>query len=407
MALGQRELNELLRKCLKYFTDQHIDVMLPLGQDMIVQDKDGRITIAKDHAFFKNYPSARLAMISLLKAFCESYATSAGNNAYFKQKVCSEMNLGLSRALYTYAQGIDLEFLIALGGERYESSASDGLTLLLCPKGMDLSALKEKGVTLFAENVHQRLASNKVHAIRKQLNMARRQRGNLLVAYLEPEDGEAGFYTVGLGTIELEKTFPHIYFEDHASWRFVLPDAKEPKKCNQIRYKGGQFLLPYLDLSNAEGDIIHRWLDNAAAELTAQRALKLAREQRKGTVVILGSKAVMERETTRLCGKRMCRGISFVPPATLFDCDVPEPEQLRHLTAIDGALLVDFDGNCHACGVILDGEATTEGDMSRGARYNSTRNYLHILQEKEKNSPILAIIASEDGIVDLLWGEDV
>lgn len=400
MALDQRELNSLLFECLKYFTDQSVDTIFSSGSDMIVLDKEERITFEKDHGFWKNYPSARLAMMSLLRAFCQTYANSAGNDEYFRRQVCSEMNLGLSRTLYAYTQGIDLEFLIALGGERYESSASDGLTLLLCPKGIDPPALQEKGAALFAPNVYQHLISKNIHAIRKQLNMARSQQGNLLAAYFEPEEREAGFYTVGLGAAEFEKTFPHIYFEDHASWRFVLPDAEDPKKYNQIRYKGGQFLLPHLDLSDAESEIICKRLKNDVAASTAQRALKLAREQRKGTVVILGSKPVVEREANRLCGGKMCRGISFSAPVKLFGTAVPA--QLRHLTAIDGALLVDFDGNCHACGVILDGKATTPGDMSRGARYNSTKNYIHLLRKREKDNPVLAIVVSEDGNADLL-----
>ena len=49
---------------------------------------------------------------------------------------------------------------------------------------------------------------------------------------------------------------------------------------------------------------------------------------------------------------------------------------VRQVTGIDGAVLVDPSGRCHAIGVILDGTATGAGDRSRGARYNSAVKYL-------------------------------
>lgn len=67
------------------------------------------------------------------------------------------------------------------------------------------------------------------------------------------------------------------------------------------------------------------------------------------------------------------------------------------VTNIDGAVLVDVTGNCHAVGVILDGHATGVGDPSRGARYNSAVRY-HAAQV----SDCLVIIVSEDGMINLL-----
>lgn len=79
-----------------------------------------------------------------------------------------------------------------------------------------------------------------------------------------------------------------------------------------------------------------------------------------------------------------------------------EPRHLSHgtlaaVTNIDGAVLVDVDGQCHAVGVILDGHATGNGDPSRGARYNSAVRY----HEAERDDS-LVIIVSEDGMINLL-----
>ncbi|MDF1667313.1 MAG: hypothetical protein P1V97_36545, partial [Planctomycetota bacterium] len=47
-------------------------------------------------------------------------------------------------------------------------------------------------------------------------------------------------------------------------------------------------------------------------------------------------------------------------------------DDLLHAAFVDGAILLDFEANCYAFGVILDGEASNDiGKSSRGARYNS------------------------------------
>jgi hypothetical protein len=72
------------------------------------------------------------------------------------------------------------------------------------------------------------------------------------------------------------------------------------------------------------------------------------------------------------------------------------PEQARRASKIDGALLLDPSGACHAVGVILDGEAVGAGSRSRGARFNSALRYVYGAAGR------LAVVHSEDGHVDLL-----
>lgn len=74
-----------------------------------------------------------------------------------------------------------------------------------------------------------------------------------------------------------------------------------------------------------------------------------------------------------------------------------DAETLSAVTNIDGAVLVDVDGQCHAVGVILDGHATGFGEASRGARYNSAVRY----HEAERIDSMV-IIVSEDGMINLL-----
>jgi DNA integrity scanning protein DisA with diadenylate cyclase activity len=73
------------------------------------------------------------------------------------------------------------------------------------------------------------------------------------------------------------------------------------------------------------------------------------------------------------------------------------PSVLRLVTNIDGAVLIEPSGMCHAIGAILDGLATEKGDSSRGSRYNSALRYVN-----SSKYPVLAVVVSEDGWIDLL-----
>jgi DNA integrity scanning protein DisA with diadenylate cyclase activity len=73
------------------------------------------------------------------------------------------------------------------------------------------------------------------------------------------------------------------------------------------------------------------------------------------------------------------------------------PQIIKKVTAIDGAILIEPSTICHAIGVILDGLASDKGTLSRGARYNSAIRYV----ESSKN-PCLVIVVSQDGMKDLV-----
>lgn len=79
-------------------------------------------------------------------------------------------------------------------------------------------------------------------------------------------------------------------------------------------------------------------------------------------------------------------------------------EQIKLISAIDGAILMNPQGVCYAIGVILDGTASTNGDSSRGSRYNSAIRYKeYMVNQKRKN--VLIIIVSEDGMCNIEAGK--
>lgn len=72
------------------------------------------------------------------------------------------------------------------------------------------------------------------------------------------------------------------------------------------------------------------------------------------------------------------------------------------MSSIDGAVICDIDGNCYAIGVILDGKASSKGNISRGARFNSTISYVDSRSEK-----VVGFIISEDGDINFYSRNDI
>ena len=70
---------------------------------------------------------------------------------------------------------------------------------------------------------------------------------------------------------------------------------------------------------------------------------------------------------------------------------------VKHITSIDGAVLIDTKGICYAIGVILDGTTSKTEDIPNGARHNSARRYKNI------NNRSVIVIVSEDGYVTVLY----
>ncbi|SFP75588.1 diadenylate cyclase [Hymenobacter arizonensis] len=109
-----------------------------------------------------------------------------------------------------------------------------------------------------------------------------------------------------------------------------------------------------------------------------------ASNQPNGTILVISTGAAKEAQRlTRQCFRVVPR--------------IMTPSVLRLVTNIDGAVLIEPSGMCHAIGAILDGLATEKGDSSRGSRYNSALRYVN-----SSKYPVLAVVVSEDGWIDLL-----
>ena len=109
-----------------------------------------------------------------------------------------------------------------------------------------------------------------------------------------------------------------------------------------------------------------------------------ASRQKHGTLLVITTEALAEADRLKL----QCTLIEPVPLTPLIT---------RLVTSIDGAVLLDPEGYCYSIGVILDGRASGRGDGTRGARYNSALRYV-----ESSDHPCIAIVVSEDGMVDVI-----
>jgi hypothetical protein len=169
-----------------------------------------------------------------------------------------------------------------------------------------------------------------------------------------------------------------VRFRGHATWELCHADSI------LMRVADGAPRLPQWDLDEDEfRRLLGEVFASSRVDVLWRIAIEAARQHR-GTMVVISAEA--EAEAARL-GPQALR---LVPvPLT--------PERIPLLTAIDGALLVDTDGYCHAVGVILDGRASRRGDPARGARFNSAVRYVDA-----SDHPAVAIVISEEGGVDLI-----
>ena len=146
------------------------------------------------------------------------------------------------------------------------------------------------------------------------------------------------------------------------------------------------FLLPK---SKIDKGIFDDLLKRTFSEISTDSLEKLwdivdiATTQKHGALLIISNEAKEE-------AIRLSKQSTAIEPILL------DRSMTKSVTAIDGATLLDSNCICHSIGVILDGLASDKGTSERGSRYNSAIRYV-----ENKKRKCVAIIISEDGMVDL------
>lgn len=80
-------------------------------------------------------------------------------------------------------------------------------------------------------------------------------------------------------------------------------------------------------------------------------------------------------------------------------------EALTYAAGMDGACVLDLDGNVQYLAAILDGPSCVSGDLSRGSRFNSVKNFAAWIS-KDFQDGAVGIVCSEDGGIDVISGKE-
>ncbi|WP_420323272.1 diadenylate cyclase [Kribbella sindirgiensis] len=157
--------------------------------------------------------------------------------------------------------------------------------------------------------------------------------------------------------------------------------------------------VPLLRVSNTRPSLPQPRLDAQHLKSVARRLFSEIGESEADVLWDLAESASAASHGTMLVVHRNAgdEAARLIPQAQRIRPKLLDSKVLSAVTSIDGAVLVDPTGTCHAVGVILDGHATGKGDSSRGARFNSAVRY-----HDTQSGRCLIIIVSEDGMINLL-----
>lgn len=193
-------------------------------------------------------------------------------------------------------------------------------------------------------------------------------------------DGESVY---GFGSIasdyeaESESIF-EVVVEDRAAW------SMRHNGTPLIAFRDGEARIPEgkIDVEHL-ADLISRVLRRPNVARLIELASRMS-ENEHGAMLIISSGAVDEAQR-------------LSPQAWVVESTGLSDELILQLTKIDGATLVDENGDCHAIGVILDGKANGTGEAARGSRYNNASRYLD-----GAPPPAVVVVYSADGSIDIL-----
>ena len=172
-----------------------------------------------------------------------------------------------------------------------------------------------------------------------------------------------------------------VAFIDHYHWELycgnqaLLRSQYAVPKLPQEPFDKAAFLANYTRLFplSSQDSGLHLW-----------KLLRTQTSQEHGSMIVIAADAANE-------AKRLCKQGTSIVPTRLTE------SLLRSVSGIDGTILLDPNGFCHAIGIILDGEASDECTPSRGSRYNSGVRYVQM-----SSSHRLAIVVSDDRTVDII-----
>lgn len=389
----------LLNECLPSLSVQDLNLISGDIQEYVLPpDKD-----AKKTDLFNRYPSAQLVLSEFRLVFrsmvrdyqkkeliVDGQSIDPQKQKLYVHEIVQRLTYLLYQRLTCYTAGLDIDLITSLSATDYESKSPEGENIAILPS---LKWLEKNAVAVFEPLDRVALEQPQLRAIRKQLNVC----GNGALAVYK--DDSTGIYkTVGLISKEVALKFPRFQFQKHAEWLFAVADSKD-KGDGRVRYCNGSLMLPVLDLRDVYQKKANRLPIKDKTREQLSHIINAVNGCKHGAILIIAEKKIIQKEVKRLASNK--RGIRLAPRVPLIQNEKPSPV-LEQFAAVDGAIFLDFDGNCYAFGVILDGIVNNDGNNARGSRYNSTKAYTEWVRDvKYPGATILGVVKSEDGMMDI------
>lgn len=401
---------DVLTRIISQFTTQDSELVFrEISRQPVKVDADAPFVINHSQAtlFYKAYTYITR---ELTDPYLDGVRSWDPDNEYLV-RISHEMIVRrLEDDLRILTNGLDVGFITALSGEKQEKRSVEAASIAIVPY-THFSSMDNSEVLLGFEEVNRReLQIPKAHAVRKQLDLAV---GGSLAVCKAPGCHE--YKTFGVITNQAAARYPQFKLNSYLSWSFCMPDSNG---CEAVvlRYHRGSLMMPKIDLEEAHRDDLEdgiRELRINISEDELRYIAKVARavaECKHGAVIILARETDIIAESQRLTAKK--RGMQLSTPINMNQTNgEPNADVLSRLSSIDGAIMADFQGRCHAYGMILDGMVIEDGNPDRGSRFNSTKTYIENRVydttgnfDAEK-PPFFGIIFSDDGMVNIRWGQ--
>lgn len=283
-----------------------------------------------------------------------------------------------NRAIENYTKSItngNLALLNGLALDNYETRPNNGKIIFI---GQDIKKSDIESFNEFKEAIPFKETERRL--IRKVLELTDPHYAIIV----------KGTKIIGLGLTANGKSVTYKHF----GWELNL------NKNIKVHYEKGEYKIKRIDEKKIyEEELSKIILDAKNREALVDLIWELNLKKHHGALLVFSDCA--ETEAERLGSRK--RGISFSKAI-----DFSKKSNLKifsNLSAIDGALLLDFNLQCFGIGYILDGHAYIAGSTARGSRYNSAKCYLwnlksrYIANSKMKHR---GLVFSEDGGMNCL-----
>ena len=267
----------------------------------------------------------------------------------------------------------EVSLLTYLSSLSYEKEQCYGKVLFVD----DFSTISEKNIIKFSEPIifdeeNQRM-------IRKVLEM----QDDSVYVLVDTNDNTIRGIVHSIAD-DIKKDRFILQFVGHTWWKLQKNDIQI------MEYKNGYYCIVRQNEQEKWKNELKSIYTNCDEDVAwAIEVIEAARKQGKGTTLVVLNDG--EQEALRLC--KLNRGINVEK------FNMRERGNLvKAISAIDGAIMLDYSMHCYAVGVLLDGPAYN-GNISRGARFNSALSYVNW---KRTAYGAWAVVISEDGMVNIV-----